>query len=90
MFLEKKTEVIRLHTPGTKNVFTFDIETAEGKKSIAIANPPVTDNNAIKMELQEFVNAINNNTETRVTISDAYDAMEIAHQILDKINKTQL
>ncbi len=89
-FLEKKTEVIRLHTPGTKNVFTFDIETNTGKKSIAIANPAVTDNNAIKMELEEFIKAIKNNTETRVTISDAYDAMDIAHQILDKINKTQL
>src|SRR5258708_15434467 len=38
-FLEKKTEIIKLNTPGDKNVFTFDIETNSGKKTIAIFNP---------------------------------------------------
>ena len=46
-FLEKKTEVIKLNTPGEKNVFTFDIETNNGKKTIAISNPVVEDGNAI-------------------------------------------
>ena len=60
-FLEKKTEVIKLNEQGAKNVFTFDIETSNGKKTIAIANPPVKDTNAIKMELETFKNAIINN-----------------------------
>ena len=38
-FLEKKTEIIKLSSPTDKNVFTFDIETNNGKKTIAIANP---------------------------------------------------
>ena len=84
-FLEKKTEVIKLNSPGDKNVFTFDIETNNGKKTIAIANPVVEDGNAIKMELQAFYNAIINNTDTPVTVIDGFRAMDVAHQILEKI-----
>lgn len=84
-FLEKKTEIIRLNTAGDKNVFTFDIDTNSGKKTIAIANPVVQDVNAIKMELEEFRDAILNNTDTPVSVVDGFRAMEVAHQILDKI-----
>jgi predicted dehydrogenase len=84
-FLEKKTEVIKLNTPGDKNVFTFDIETNNGKKTIAIANPVVEDGNAIKMELQAFYDAIINNTNTPVSVIDGFRAMDVAHQILEKI-----
>ena len=85
-FLEKKTEVIKLNTDEDKQVFTFDIETNNGKKTIAIANPTVAVGNAIKMELEAFVSAINQGTETPVTILDGFRAMDVAHQILEKIN----
>ena len=85
-FLEKKTEVIKLNTDEDKQVFTFDIETNNGKKTIAIANPTVSVGNAIKMELEAFVSAINQGTETPVTILDGFRAMDVAHQILEKIN----
>ena len=88
-FLEKKTEVIKLNTPEDKHVFTFDIETNNGKKTIAIANPAVESGNAIKMELEAFVNAINQGTETPVTILDGFRAMDVAHQILEKISHQQ-
>ena len=88
-FLDKKTEVIRLDTPGDKNMITFDIETNHGKKTIAIANPAVLEGNAIKMELEAFCDAIRNNTETPVTILDGFSAMEVAHKILEKINHKQ-
>ncbi len=86
-FLEKKTEVIKLNTPGDKNVFTFDIDTNSGKKTIAIANPNVPEVNAIKMELEAFRDAIVTNTGTPVNIVDGFRAMDVAHQILEKINK---
>ena len=89
-FLEKKTEIIKLNTPGDINVFTFDIETNHGKKTIAIANPVIKEVNAIKMELEEFRNAIENNTNTPVSAVDGFRAMEVAHQILDKISKANL
>ena len=85
-FLEKKTEVIKLNTDEDKQVFTFDIETNNGKKTIAIANPTVAVGNAIKMELEAFVSATNQGTETPVTILDGFRAMDVAHQILEKIN----
>ena len=86
-FLEKKTEIIKLNSPDNKdkNVFTFDIDTNNGKKTIAIANPVVEEGNAIKMELEEFRNAIVQNTNTAVTVVDGYRAMDVAHQILVKI-----
>ena len=86
-FLEKKTEVIKLNTPEDKDVFTFDIQTNNGKKTIAVANPHVQEVNAIKMELEEFKNAILTNTETAVPVLDGFRAMEVAHQILEKISK---
>lgn len=89
-FLEKKTEIIKLNAPGDKNVFTFDIETNSGKKTIAISNPAVQEVNAIKMELEEFSKAIINNTNTPVTIFDGFRAMDVAHQILEKIGKVNL
>jgi predicted dehydrogenase len=84
-FLEKKTEVIKLSAPGDKNAFTFDIETNHGKKTIAISNPVVEEGNAIKMELQAFYNAIVNDTDTPVSEIDGLRAMDVAHQILEKI-----
>ncbi len=87
-FLEKKTEIISQNSTNDKNVFTFDIDTGKGKKTVAIANPIVLETNAMKDELIAFKNAIINNTETAVTIVDGFRAMEVAHQILEKINKT--
>jgi predicted dehydrogenase len=90
-FLEKKTEIIKLNTEADKNAFTFDIETNNGKKTIAVINPNVKEVNAIKKELEEFRDAIVNNTETPVTVVDGFRAMEVAHQILEKIsNKTSV
>jgi predicted dehydrogenase len=87
-FLNKKTEIIRLKGPQDANVFAFDIETPNGKKTIAIANPIVPEVNAIKRELEEFRNAIINNTRTAVTEMDGLVAMDVAHQILDKIRNS--
>lgn len=84
-FLNKKTEIIKLKEPKDSNVFAFDIETPGGKKTIAMANPVVPEVNAIKMELEEFRNAILNNTKTLVSEIDGLMAMDVAHQILKKI-----
>ena len=87
-FLEKKTEIIKQNMPGDKNVFTFDIDTGKGKKTVAIVNPVVKDVNAMKAELTAFRDAVKNNTETPVSVLDGYRAMDVAHQILGKINRT--
>ena len=84
-FLNKKTEVIRLKEPQDSNVFAFDIETTAGKKTIAMANPVIPEVNAIKEELIAFKNAIQNNSKPIVSEIDGLMAMDVAHQILDKI-----
>jgi predicted dehydrogenase len=84
-FLNKKSEVIKLKTPQDLDVFAFDIETPNGKKTIALSNPAVPEVNAIRMELEKFTEAILTNTPTRVSEVDGYRAMDIAHQILQKI-----
>jgi predicted dehydrogenase len=84
-FLNKKTEVIKLKSGTDDNAFTFDIETPLGKKTIAMSNPQVPEVNAIKMELEAFRDAILNNTEPIVSVVDGYRAMDVAHQILNKI-----
>lgn len=89
-FLEKKTEIIKLKQPNDTGVFSFDIDTQNGKKTIAIATPAVEPLNAIKLELQAFVDAIHNNTPTIVSEIDGFLAMEVAHQILEKINSTSI
>jgi predicted dehydrogenase len=84
-FLNKKAEIIKLKEARDSNVFTFDIETPSGKKTIAMDNPAVPEVNAIKKELEEFRDAILNNTKTIVSETDGYMAMDVAHQILAKI-----
>ncbi len=89
-FLEKKAEIIKLNSAEDKNVFTFDIETNHGKKTIAISNPVIHDGNAIKMELEAFIESIVQNTEPPVSVLDGFRAMDVAHQILQKINRNTL
>lgn len=84
-FLNKKTEVIKLKEPQDSNVFAFDIETPGGKKTIAMAHPAIPEVNAIKEELLAFKYAIENNSKTPVSEVDGLMAMDVAHQILEKI-----
>src|ERR1700761_4436550 len=87
-FLNKKTEIIKLKTAEDSDAFSFDIETPSGNKTLAIINPVSQPVNAIKEELQSFVNSIIQNKITIVNEIDGYLAMEVAHKILDKIGYT--
>lgn len=88
-FLDKKTEIIKLKDPvADEGLFTFEIETGTSRKTIAIANPPVKETNAIRMELEVFRDSILHDKPTKVNAVDGFQAMDIAHQILEKINKS--
>ncbi len=89
-FLEKKTEIIKLKQPDDQHVFSIDIETQQGKKTIAIATPSIEATNAMKTELEAFVHAINHQQPTIVSEIDGFLAMEVGHRILDKINNTPI
>ena len=90
-FLEKKTEIIKLHEEGDVNAFSFDLETpGGGTKTIAVINPETKPANAIKDELSAFVDAIAYNKATVVSEIDGFLAMEVAHRILQKIGATAI
>ncbi len=84
-FLTKKTEIISLNNLQDPNGFSFEIETRNGKKSISVINPEAPEVNAIKMELEKFTESILENKPTLVSEVDGYRAMDVAHQILQKI-----
>jgi len=89
-FLNKKTEVIKLRSDEDLDAFSFDIDTLHGKKTIAVINPLVPEVNAIRMELETFCEAIRSNTVPIVSEWDGYRAMDIAHQILQKIKHNSI
>lgn len=88
-FLKKKTEIIRMENiegePGPDTMFV-DLGVGKGKKAITFEAPEVADTNAIKMELETFAYAINNNTTPVVTVDDGYKALEVAYKIIDKFH----
>lgn len=85
-FLAKKSEIISLNNSDNNgDGFSFEIETMNGSKSILVRNPEVPDINAIRMELEKFTESILLNKPTQVSELDGYRAMDIAHQILQKI-----
>ena len=89
-FLEKKAQLIRMKDAEiTDDPFALIIDPGKGKtkKQIEFESPKTTDNNAIKDELTSFYHAIANNTNTVVTIEDAYKALYIAQQISEQVEK---
>lgn len=90
-FLEKKTEVIKLHEADDVNAFSFDLETpGGGTKTISVINPEAPPVNAIKEELASFTDAVLNNKPTAVSEIDGFLAMEVAHRILEKISTNNI
>src|SRR6187431_26752 len=81
-FLKKKTEVVRLKSvtgePGPLDL-VIDLGKDKGSKQIYFDNIKIEEGNAIKMELELFIQAILNNTLTPVTANDGRGALEVAH-----------
>jgi len=92
-FLKKSTEVIRMKTLRDDEVsepdaLIFDLPHLRKRKEIIIEKPEIKEINAIKTELESFYSSIVNNVSPEVSIIDGYNAINLAHQIIDKINRT--
>lgn len=90
--LSHKAEIVKIKdvssvalAAGDDFSFVLDLGN-ERKKEIIIEQSPITPNNAIKMELETFADAILNDHPPRVTIQDGAKALEVAHKIIEKIN----
>jgi len=57
-------------------------------KVINFERPELKPINSIKMELELFHDAIAQDKETPVTLVDGYNAMNIAYQIIEKIERS--
>lgn len=90
-FLEKNSQIIRLlDKNGVNTEGGMEIETATGQKIIDIKMPEPLSVNAIQMELETFADSIQEGIPIRVTIEDGLRALEVAHQIIEKIGDTTL
>jgi predicted dehydrogenase len=87
-FLEKESEIVKLqNVEGEPDPLAVILELGEGKgqKQINFEKPKVKEVNAIKEELQQFANSINKNTTPLVSIHDGYNALDVAHKIVEKL-----
>ena len=88
-FLTKESELVTMSDIDGKNAdpLAMVLELGEGKadKEIHFEKPLVKPNNAIVEELSSFAKAIINNTNPLVTLYDGYQALLVAHQIVEKI-----
>ncbi len=90
-FLEKESEVVRMeNVEGEPDPLSITFDPGNGKpmKQIFFEKPDVPEANAIKEELTTFADAINNKTTPQVTIEDGYNALDIAHRILERLKLT--
>lgn len=89
-FLEKEAEILRMKDidPANADPYAVVMELGEGKtpKQIIFDKPEVNPLNAIMTELETFHDAIVNDTTPPVTINDGYNALKVAHQIIEKLN----
>ncbi|TAF08135.1 MAG: gfo/Idh/MocA family oxidoreductase [Flavobacteriia bacterium] len=88
-YLDKVCEIVRMQdAPEVPGDFDMILQNAEGvKKQIYFDNPNIQANNAILDELETFADAINNNTTPIVTLEDGTEALRVAYQIIDCMNK---
>ncbi len=91
-FLEKKTEIVRMasiaNEPDDPMAMVIDMGHDKGLKQITFEKPEVLPSNAIVAELQSFYEAIVNNSTPPVTIEDGYNVLDVAHQIMAKVDNS--
>ena len=88
-FLTKQVEVVKIKDigPDSKEDLALLLTNAEGeKKQIYFENPTIENKNPIQEELEHFAYCINANKTPRVSLRDGARALEVAHQIIDKIS----
>lgn len=86
--LDKKTEVVRMNDIAESSVPDgMFIELGDGtKRSIDFEMPNITPTNAIQEELKCFRQSILNDTDPLVTMQDGYNALKVAHRIVERMH----
>jgi predicted dehydrogenase len=93
-FAQGLAEVFRLvdeQTPNVKSTMMLGkIDQGQHKRIIVYEQPEVQEVNALKYELERFVESVQKNEETPVTGRDGLHALEVAQEILQKINSQKI
>jgi len=87
-FLTKQVEVVKMKdvTGDTKEDLALLLTNAEGKKKqIYFENPSINNTNPIQEELEHFAHCIQTQTTPLVSLKNGARALEVAHQIIEKI-----
>ncbi len=91
-FLEKVAEIIKMEEvetiPDDPMAMIIDLGPQKKKRRIYFDKPQVENINAIVEELKSFKDSILNNTSPTVTIEDGYNALNVAHMIMEKIDNS--
>jgi len=91
-FLEKEAEIVRMNEidemPDDPFAMIIDLGENKKKRRIMFEKPEPEPNNAIVEELKSFKDAILHDKEPAVTIFDGYNALKVANEIMNKINKS--
>jgi hypothetical protein len=89
-FLAKKADLFKIEDtmPVENGLQHIEIDLPDNtKKYITFETTDKKDVNAIKMELELFHKSITQNKPVPVSVLDGFNAMDVAQQILDKINQ---
>ncbi len=93
-FSEGRAEVFRLmdkddpSAPSTKML--GELTSGKLKRKITYERPKIKEVNALKYELEMFVEAIQKGTRPVVSAEEGLRALEVAHQIIESINRQQI
>lgn len=90
-FLAKELEVVRMEDViGEPDPFDMIFDPGNGKdvKRILFDRPEIEEVNAIKEELRTFAESIINDTVPVVPVEDGYLALEVAQQVMEKLNQS--
>ncbi len=89
-FLDKVSEIVKMEEldqePDDPMAMIIDLGPDKKKRRIYFDKPEVTNINAIVEELKSFKSSILQNTTPTVTIEDGYNALNVAHMIMEEIN----
>jgi predicted dehydrogenase len=93
-FITGISEVYRLipvdEKPGSSMISFGEIGIGERKKRVVYEQPEVKEINALKYELELFVNAVLNDKQPKVSGQDGLKALKVANIILNKIEELKI
>jgi len=93
-FSEGLAEVFRLvgdhDTSAQTTMMLGEIGSGKLKRKIVYEQPEIKEVNALKYELELFVDAVQHGKETVVTAEEGLRALEVAHRIIEAINQQQI